>query len=270
MVEIAKAIGADARILIMDEPTASLTAREVDRLFAVIHLLRGQGVGIIYISHRLDEISAIADRITVLRDGEAVATTASTGVDRAGLIRLMVGRELSSVFPKRRVDLGSVALEVRHLSHRASGIRDISFTVRRGEIFGLAGLVGSGRTELAEILFGLRPADEGEVLVQGHPAHVSSPARAIELGIGYVPEDRRQHGVILEMSVAANASLANLRSVVRHGLIDRAAERAAAALVRAAAADQDRVRVNRGRVAVGRQSAEGRARPMARHQARPS
>jgi rhamnose transport system ATP-binding protein len=229
MVEIAKAIGADARILIMDEPTASLTAREVDRLFAVIHLLRGQDVGIIYISHRLDEISAIADRITVLRDGEAVATTASTGVDRAGLIRLMVGRELSSVFPKRRVGLGSVALEVRHLSHRASGIRDISFTVRRGEIFGLAGLVGSGRTELAEILFGLRPADEGEVLVQGHPAHVSSPARAIDLGIGYVPEDRRQHGVILEMSVAANASLANLRSVVRHGLIDRAAEHAAAA-----------------------------------------
>ena len=122
-----------------------------------------------------------------------------------------------------------MALEVRRLSNRASGIHDISFTVRRGEIFGLAGLVGSGRTELAEILFGLRPADAGEVLVQGHPARVSSPARAIDLGIGYVPEDRRQHGVILEMSVAANASLANLRSVVRHGLIDRAAERDAAA-----------------------------------------
>jgi rhamnose transport system ATP-binding protein len=229
MVEIAGALGSNARILIMDEPTASLTEREVDQLFAVIRVLRGEGVGIVYISHRLDEIFAIADRVTVLRDGEAIETRDSTGVDRAGLIRMMVGRELSSVFPKRQVALGPVALDVRHLSQRDSGVRNVSFTVRRGEIFGLAGLVGSGRTEVAETLFGLRPADAGDVFVHGTRTHVSSPSRAIELGIGYVPEDRRHHGVILDMSIAANASLANLPAVAPRGLIDAAAERNAAA-----------------------------------------
>jgi len=229
IVEIAGALGSNARILIMDEPTASLTGREVDQLFAVIRVLRGDGVGIIYISHRLDEIFAIADRITVLRDGEAIETRDRAGVDRAGLIRMMVGRELSSVFPKRQVELGPVALEVRNLSQRESGVRDVSFAVRRGEIFGLAGLVGSGRTELAETLFGLRPADAGDVVVHGTSTQVSSPSRAIELGIGYVPEDRRQHGVILEMSIAANASLANLAAVAPRGLIDTTAERDAAA-----------------------------------------
>jgi rhamnose transport system ATP-binding protein len=228
IVEIAGALGSNARILIMDEPTASLTGREVDQLFAVIEVLRAGGVGIIYISHRLDEIFAIADRITVLRDGEAIETCARAGVDRAGLIRMMVGRELSSVFPKRQVELGPVALEVRKLTQRASGVRDVSFAVRRGEIFGLAGLVGSGRTELAETLFGLRPADTGDVVIHGAATQVSSPSRAIELGIGYVPEDRRQHGVILEMSIAANASLANLPAVAPRGLIDVAAERDAA------------------------------------------
>jgi rhamnose transport system ATP-binding protein len=228
LVEIAKAIGADARILIMDEPTASLTDREVDQLFEVIRLLRTHGVGIVYISHRLDEILTVADRITVLRDGEAVGTYARAAVDRGALIRLMVGRELSFVFPKRQIEPGAIALEARRLSHRASGIHDVSFHVRRGEIFGLAGLVGSGRTELAEVLFGLRRADGGEILVDGRTARVSSPRDAIDRGIGYVPEDRRQHGVVLEMSIAANASLANLTAVARHGLIDGAAERDAA------------------------------------------
>jgi rhamnose transport system ATP-binding protein len=183
----------------------------------------------VYISHRLPEVQRIADRITVLRDGEAIETRDRAGVDRAGLIRMMVGRELSSVFPKRQVELGPVALEVRNLSQRESGVRDVSFAVRRGEIFGLAGLVGSGRTELAETLFGLRPADAGDVVVHGTSTQVSSPSRAIELGIGYVPEDRRQHGVILEMSIAANASLANLAAVAPRGLIDTTAERDAAA-----------------------------------------
>jgi rhamnose transport system ATP-binding protein len=140
----------------------------------------------------------------------------------------MVGRELSFVFPKRQIEPGAIALEARRLSHRASGIHDVSFHVRRGEIFGLAGLVGSGRTELAEVLFGLRRADGGEILVDGRTARVSSPRDAIDRGIGYVPEDRRQHGVVLEMSIAANASLANLTAVARHGLIDGAAERDAA------------------------------------------
>jgi rhamnose transport system ATP-binding protein len=212
-------------MLILDEPTASLTDREVQQLFIVIAALRDHGVGMIYISHRLDEIFAVADRITVLRDGETIDTRAAGGIDRAALIRLMVGRELSAVFPKRTVAAGDVALDVRHLSHRASGLHDISFSVRRGEILGLSGLVGSGRTELAEVLFGLRPADGGEMLVHGRPAHVSSPAEAIRLGIGYVPEDRRHHGVVLDMSVTANTTLASLQRVSRRGLIDRGAER---------------------------------------------
>jgi rhamnose transport system ATP-binding protein len=228
IVEIAKAIGADAKIVIMDEPTASLTEREVERLFTVIGLLKAHGCGIIYISHRLEEVFAIADRITVLRDGETVETCERAGVDRAALIRMMVGRELSAVYPKRAIPLGEVALDVRHVSHRATGVTDVSFSVRQGEILGLAGLVGSGRTQLAEILFGLTPADEGEIRVHGQVVRLASPRDAIDAGIAYVPEDRRQHGVVLEMSVAANASLASLENVSSRGLIDRAREQAAA------------------------------------------
>jgi rhamnose transport system ATP-binding protein len=228
IVEIAKAIGADAKIVIMDEPTASLTEREVERLFKVIALLKTHGCGVIYISHRLEEVFAVADRITVLRDGETVKTCARGEVDRAALIRMMVGRELSAVFPKRAVPLGEVALDVRHLSHRATGVADVSLTVRKGEILGLAGLVGSGRTQVAEILFGLTPADAGEIRVHGKTLRLTSPADAIDAGIAYVPEDRRQHGVVLEMSVAANASLASLGAVSRRGIIDRAREQTAA------------------------------------------
>jgi rhamnose transport system ATP-binding protein len=229
IVEIARAIGADARVVIMDEPTASLTDREVERLFGAIAQLRQRGAGVIYISHRLDEVFAIADRVTVLRDGESVGTWPAASLDRGQLIRRMVGRDLSAVFPKRDVPIGDVALEVRGLSHRASGVHDVSFSVRRGEILGVAGLVGSGRTELAEILFGLRPADAGEIHVDGRPVRIDSPSDAVARGIGYVPEDRRRHGVVLEMSVAANASLANLRAIARAGLIEGAKERAAAA-----------------------------------------
>ena len=224
VVEIAKAVGADARIVIMDEPTASLSEREVERLFAVIARLREHGVGIIYISHRLEEIAAMADRITVLRDGETIATRPASEVSRSDLIRMMVGRELDAVFPKRDVPAGDTAFEARGLSNRRTGVHDVSFSVRRGEILGLAGLVGSGRTQLAETLFGLTPADAGDILVNGRSVRIESPSEAIALGIGYVPEDRRQHGVVLEMSIAANTSLASLQSVSRAGLIDRAAE----------------------------------------------
>jgi rhamnose transport system ATP-binding protein len=241
VVEIAKALGADAKILIMDEPTASLSDREVQRVFDVIAILRLQGVGIIYISHRLEEIFAIADRITVLRDGESVGlidnpreeseprsgriADHAEAAARTRLIHLMVGRELSAVFPKRSVPLGEIVLELRDVSHGPTGIRRVSLSMRAGEILGLAGLVGSGRTQLAEILFGLMPADAGEIRLRGVPVRISSPEQAIELGIGYLPEDRRHHGVVLEMSVVANTSLANLKSVSRSGLIDRAAER---------------------------------------------
>ena len=228
IVEIAKTIGADAKIVLMDEPTASLTEREVERLLAVVGVLRGHGVGVIYISHRLEEIFAVADRITVLRDGRTVATRPAAAVDRGELIHLMVGREVSAVFPKRAVALGEPALEVRRLTSRAAGIRDVSLTVRRGEIVGLAGLVGSGRTQLAETIFGLTPPDAGEIILDGRELRIGSPADAIRAGIAYVPEDRRQHGVVLDMSVAANASLASLHKVSRHGLIDRRAERAQA------------------------------------------
>ena len=225
IVEIAKAIGARSKILILDEPTASLTEREVERLFRVIQTLRGEGAGIVYISHRLDEVAAIADRVTVLRDGRSIATCEMRGVDRAELIRLMVGRDIDAIFPKREVPIGEVVLETRGLSCNASGVRDVTLSVRRGEIFGLAGLVGSGRSELAETLFGLTPADGGEILLRGQAVRIGSPADAIRMRIGYLPEDRRQHGVVLEMPVAANTSLANLRAVSSRGMIDQAAER---------------------------------------------
>ncbi len=228
VVEIAKAIGADARILIMDEPTASLSEREVTRLFGVIARLKEQGAGIIYISHRLEEIAAIADRITVLRDGETVATREAREVSRADLIRMMVGRELDAVFPKREIPLGETVLSVRDLSNARTGVRRVSLSVRRGEILGIAGLVGSGRTQLAETIFGLTPATGGQITIDGKPVQLGSPAEAIGRGIAYVPEDRRQHGVILDMSVAANASLASLPAVSRNGLIVREAESAAA------------------------------------------
>jgi rhamnose transport system ATP-binding protein len=229
IVEIARAIGADARVVIMDEPTASLDEREVAHLFAVIARLREHGAGIIYISHRLDEVFAIADRITVLRDGESAGTWPTRTIDRAQLIRVMVGRELSAVFPKREVAIGEHALAVRALRHRASGVFDVSLSVRRGEILGLAGLVGSGRTEVAEILFGLRPAEAGDIWINGATVRITSPSQAIALGLAYVPEDRRQHGVVLDMSLASNTSLANLKGVARAGLINRNVERAAAA-----------------------------------------
>jgi rhamnose transport system ATP-binding protein len=225
LVEIAKAIGAEAKILIMDEPTASLTDREVDSLFKTIGVFRNQGAGIIYISHRLEEITTIADRITVMRDGETIATRCKEEVDKPTLISMMVGREIDSVYPKHESAAGETALELRHVSNRATGLKDISLTVRCGEILGLAGLVGSGRTQLAETIFGLTPADSGEILLAGLPVKIGSPAQAIQLGIGYVPEDRRHHGVVLEMPIAFNTSLANLKGVSRQGLIDEGQER---------------------------------------------
>ena len=228
IVEIAKAIGANARIVVMDEPTAALTTREVEHLFLVIGRLRDAHVGVIYISHRLEEIYAVADRITVLRDGLTVDTRPAADVERGELIRLMVGREISAVFPKEAIELGGPVLEVEGLASAAAGIRDISLTVRRGEILGLAGLVGSGRTELARTLFGLTPADAGTIRLNGTAIRIGSPGDAIKAGIAYVPEDRRQHGVVLDMSIAANTSMASLAAVSRHGLIDRGRERAAA------------------------------------------
>jgi len=228
LVEIARALGASARILIMDEPTASLTDQEVERLFRVINDLKAQGKGIIYISHRLEELPQIADRVTTLRDGVLIGTRRMGEVSRAELIRMMVGRELSAVFPKSAARLGDTVLETRGLSYPGSGVRDINLSVRAGEIVGLAGLVGAGRTELAETLFGLTPAAAGEIRLRGKPVVIDRPARAVDLGIAYLPEDRRRHGVILEMSTAANITLATLGAITRMGLLDFDRERAAA------------------------------------------
>jgi len=228
IVEIAKAVGANAKILLMDEPTAVLTEREVERVFALIRRLKGNGAGILYISHRLEEILSIADRITVLRDGHRVACRDAAEVGRAELIEMMVGRPIASVYPKRAVPIRDVALEVRGLTNEREGLHDISFSVRAGEIFGLAGMVGAGRTALARTLFGLAPA-ASDVFVTGIPHRIQSPADAMRLGIGYLPEDRRQHGVILEMSVTMNISLANLKSVSRRGLVIARRERELAA-----------------------------------------
>ena len=225
LLEIAKALGAEAKILIMDEPTASLTEPDVTRLFGTIAALRRNGVGVVYISHRLEEIAAVADRVTVLRDGRVVTTIERAALPHTNLVHLMVGRELSQIFPKRAVPLGETALQVRELSCRAAGLHGISFSVRQGEIVGLGGLIGSGRTELARTLFGLTPADAGDIVVGGSHAAISSPREAIARGVAYVPEDRRRHGVIPEMSVASNVSLPDLQAVSTGHLIDAMAER---------------------------------------------
>lgn len=229
LVEIARALGTNAKVLILDEPTASLSDREVDRLLQVLRDLRGQGVGIIYISHRLEELHQVADRVTVLRDGSSIATRDMSGVDRAELIRLMVGREITAIFPKQIVPIGKTLLALRNLGCRQSGVRGINFEVRAGEIVGLAGLVGAGRTELARILFGLTPADQGEIQWNGKPIVVANPKRAVQLGIAYVPEDRRHHGVILEMPVATNATLAVLDRVSTAGWLNFRKEKVLAA-----------------------------------------
>ena len=229
LVEIARAVGADARVLLMDEPTASLSEDDAQHLFGVVRQLRAGGVGIIYISHRLDELPVIADRVTVLRDGRTIDTRMMKDVTSRELIQLMVGRELAAVFPKRAVPIGDVLLELRHLGCAAAGVRDVTLTVRAGEIVGVAGLVGAGRTELARTLFGLTPADAGEVLLRGERVTIGSPAQAIESGIAYLPEDRRQHGVIAGMPISANITLASLDRVSHFGAIRFAEERAVAA-----------------------------------------
>ena len=218
LVEIAKALGANVRVLILDEPTASLTEVETERLFGIVGRLRAQGTGIIYISHRLEELGRIADRITVLRDGESVATRQASETTPQQLISLMAGRELAAVFPKRVVPIGDVVFSVK-------GVGGVSFQVRAGEILGVAGLVGAGRTELAETLFGITPAASGTVQVNGKTVVVRSPEDAIRAGIAYVPEDRRRHGIVGDLPLRANTTLAILDRISANTLLDQQAER---------------------------------------------
>ncbi len=222
-VEIAKALSQDARVLIMDEPTAALTERDVELLFDIVRLLRERGVGIVYISHRLEEVFLLADRVTVLRDGHYVATRQVSDTDRDELIEMMVGRRIEALFPKLEAELGEVVLEADEVV-RQPMTNGVSLELRRGEILGIAGLVGSGRSEFAQTLFGITPLTGGEIRVEGKPVAIRKPADAKALGIAYIPEDRAHHGLVRPMPIAENISLAVLDRVSRRAFIDRAAE----------------------------------------------
>lgn len=222
MVEVAKALSLDARLIVMDEPTSSLTDREVETLFDQMRALKAQGVSVIFISHRLEEIFVIADRVTVLRDGELVGTEPVAGLTEEKVIRMMVGRELTDIYERSgRTDSREPVLEVEGLTSHGA-IEDISFKLHRGEILGGAGLVGAGRTELAETIFGLRPAHAGVIRLAGQPVTIRRPAQAIAQGIGFVPEDRKAQGLFLRMGVGENIVMAVLRQLTRLGLIQGA------------------------------------------------
>ncbi|MCJ8510254.1 sugar ABC transporter ATP-binding protein [Rhizobium lemnae] len=208
-VEIAKALSHKARILIMDEPTASLTEKDVTRLMEVVRNLKARGVGIIYVSHRMPEIFALADRVSVLRDGVMIDTLDIADTDEATLVAMMVGRSIEQLFPKGESKIGEPVLEVSKLNHGRL-VRDISFTLKRGEVLGIAGLVGSGRTELALTLFGITPATSGEIRVKGKPVSIRTPRQARDLGLAYVPEDRGLQGLVKSMSINENVSMAAL------------------------------------------------------------
>jgi rhamnose transport system ATP-binding protein len=227
LVEIAKALSFDARVLVMDEPTAALSGVEVERLFAVARSLRDAGAAVLFISHRFDEVFALCERITVMRDGQWVSTDAAADLTVADVVRRMVGREVGTLFPKEQAAIGDARLEVRGLT-RQGYFTDVSFTVHSGEIVALAGLVGAGRSEVIRAVFGVDRYDSGEVLVDGRPLHRGSASAAIGAGLALVPEDRRQQGLIMELSVERNATLPRRWSLASLGLLFGGSERRAA------------------------------------------
>ena len=226
IVEIAKALAQNAKILVMDEPSATLTLQEVERLFVVIRELQAQGIGVIYISHRLDEIFAVANRVVVLRDGERVGQRSVSDVSREQLIELMVGRQLDQEFPPRTSSVGDCVLDVRNLT-RGDAVRGVSFQVRRGEIVGLTGLVGAGRTETARLIFGADRPDAGEFLLNGEPLRIRNPSDAIRSGICLLTEDRKSEGLVIGHSIRENFGLPNLPQWSSGGLLNGKGERAA-------------------------------------------
>jgi len=224
LVEIAKALAFDARIIVMDEPSAALTSHEVERLFEIIRDLKSHGIGIIYISHRLDEVFTITDRVTVLRDGRNVGERPTSQITRNEMIELMVGRELKDEFPARTAAIGPARLEVSHLT-RGRAVRDVSFVVRRGEILALTGLVGAGRTEAVRIIFGADPREAGEIRLDGNVLAICSPRDAIAAGIGLLTEDRKLQGLVLGHSVRENFGLPNLERLSTRGFVGLRRER---------------------------------------------
>jgi ABC-type sugar transport system ATPase subunit len=226
LVEIARALSARARVIVMDEPTAALNEREAVRLLEIVRSLAAGGVSVLYVSHRLEEVFSIADRITVLRDGRHVVTERRSALTEQQVVSAMVGRELvHSTRPNRTV--GPIALEIREVSVDGGLVRNVSFSLRRGEVLGLAGLMGSGCSELMEGLFGLREITEGSLLLEGHPLRIAGPQTAIRTGVGLVPEDRKRQSVFPDLSVVHNLTIANLPRWFRRlpGLLDLAAER---------------------------------------------
>jgi rhamnose transport system ATP-binding protein len=223
IVEIAKALSFDARVLIMDEPTAALSGREVERLFGVVNTLRERGAAVLFISHRLDEVFAICSTVTVLRDGEVTYEGDVGDLTGDELVRRMVGRELKQLFPKVEAEIGEPVLRVSRLT-REGVFTDISFEVRRGEIVALAGLVGAGRSEVARAIFGVDKRDAGTVTVGDAEIKNGSPSAAMAAGVGLVPEDRRQQGLVMDLSVERNIALTRLQAIGRMGVIGRGAE----------------------------------------------
>jgi ribose transport system ATP-binding protein len=224
LVEIAKALASEPRIIVLDEPTATLTTPEVERLFGIIRGLTRRGIAAVYISHRLEEIFALASRVVVLRDGQTVGTGAVADLDRDRLIEMMVGRQLADEFPRRSVTPGPTRLEVVGLG-RGRAVRDVSFAVRGGEVLAITGLVGSGRTETVRLIFGADRRDHGEIRLDGRRLVIDSPRDAIAAGIGLLTEDRKHEGLVLGHTVRENVSLAVLRQLSRYGLLDLARER---------------------------------------------
>lgn len=223
MVEIAKAISNKAKVIIMDEPTSALSDVEVETLFLSIEKLKNQGVAIIYISHKMDEIFKISDTITVLRDGKLISTQKASDLDSSTLISLMVGREISEIFPESKTELGKTLISVRNLA-RKGVFSDINFEVNAGEVLGLAGLVGAGRSEIARAIAGLDKYDSGTIALEGLEVQINSPSDAIKLGIGFVSEDRKALGFIPQMNIRENISLASLKSFSKMGFVDTDSE----------------------------------------------
>jgi len=224
LVEIAKALTTNARVIVMDEPTAALAMNEVEQLFRIVETLRARGNAVLFISHRLDEIFAICQRVTVMRDGRHVWTKPIDELTVPSVIRAMVGRDMDALFPKVPTEPGRVVLKVDRLT-REGDFTDVSFVVRSGEIVALAGLVGAGRTEVARAIFGIDRADAGSVEIEGKRLRPGSPSAAMAAGIGLVPEDRRQQGLVMDFSIERNIALASLDTVRRGGLVLRASER---------------------------------------------
>jgi ribose transport system ATP-binding protein len=218
IIEIAKAVSKDVKLLIMDEPSAPLSITEVELMFKIVNQLKQNGVTVIYISHRLEEVFMISDRVSVLRDGCYIATKMTRDTNRQELINLMVGRELTESYPKRKNPPGEVALEIKNLT--GNGARNISFSVRKGEILGISGLVGAGRTELAMLLFGAALVEKGEILINGNPVKFKSPLDAINHKVGLLTEDRKGQGLFLEMAVKWNIVFPIIKQISKHGIVD--------------------------------------------------